>query len=279
MNDLYGMIGISKQAHYKRVNKRDRMLLLKEQLIAGALDLRKDHRKLGCRKIYWELSPVGIGRDKVEKILLNNGFRIPKRRSYTRTTFSGRSSYPNLISGIQIRATNQLWVSDITYIPSGYKTYFYLTLIQDVYNREVVGWSLSEDLTTNKTVFKAYQMALNQKGNRLPGLIFHSDRGTQYSSEIMKSMHRQSQVIPSMGNKAWENAHAETLNGLLKNEYIELPKTGISFKKANNLIKHWIYLYNHKRPHGSLKNMKPSNYETALEGLCPEEKPIVKINY
>jgi transposase InsO family protein len=74
-------------------------------------------------------------------------------------------------------------------------------------------------------------------------------------------------------------SHAESLNGILKNEYIVLPQNGIRLKKAHRLIQRWIYLYNHKRPHGSLKREKPIKLETYLQGQALEDRPIVTINY
>ena len=92
-------------------------------------------------------------------------------------------------------------------------------------------------------------------------------------------MHEQNGVTPSMGGKAWENAHAESINGVLKNEYIDFVGLKITFQQAEKLIKKIIQKYNESRPHGSLNKMKPVEFETYIKTLNNNEKPIVTINY
>ena len=92
-------------------------------------------------------------------------------------------------------------------------------------------------------------------------------------------MHKDIGAVPSMGDKAWRNAHAESLNGLIKNEYINFGSCQVSLPTARKQIAKWIALYNQDRPHGSLKNREPKKYETFLQGLAPEERTKMKINY
>jgi transposase InsO family protein len=273
------MIGISKQAHYKRVNHLKKMAKLSEELIEGARQIRKEHKRMGCRKMYDEIQPDGLGRDRSEHILLANGFRVKPKRSWIRTTYAGKQWYPNLIHGMQVSDINQLWVSDITYIPISHRTHYYLTLIQDVYSRRIVGWSLSRDLSSLSTVMPAYKMALLALSGQQSGLIFHSDKGSQYSWHELKSLHEQNGVTPSMGGKAWENAHAESINGILKNEYIDFEGLKITFQQTEKLIKKIIQKYNEGRPHGSLNKMKPVEFEAYIKTLNNSVKPIFKINY
>jgi transposase InsO family protein len=274
------MIGISKQAHYKRIAKLNSQQQQSIGIIEQAREIRKRHTKLGCRKLYSMLAPSVMGRDQTERLLLNNGFRVPRKRSFTRTTYAGRVSFPNRISGLKVTDILQLWVSDITYIPIDYKRHYYLTMILDVYSRRIVGWALSKNMTREETVLKAYTKAtkpFNQ--DQLEGLIFHSDRGGQYGGPKMEAHHQQLGVLPSMGNKAWENAHAESINGIMKNEYINFAQTGIDLNTARKMIKEWIFLYNNERPHGSLNNMNPKEFETYVEQLAAQHKPIETINY
>jgi len=274
------MIGITKQAHYKRVNHQKKMTNLTAELIEGARQIRKEHKRMGCRKMYDEINLSGLGRDRSEKLLLVNGFRVKRKRSWIRTTYAGKKWYPNLIQGKQLRDINQLWVSDITYIPISYRKHYFLTLIQDVYSRRVVGWSLSCDLRSISTVVPAYKMAIKALSETdKHGLIFHSDKGSQYYWNGLNTLHEQNGVRPSMGGKAWENAHAETINGVLKNEYIDFVGLKITFSNAKEMIKTIIQRYNEKRPHGSLNKMKPMEFETYIKTLNTNEKPIYKINY
>ena len=106
MNDIYAMIGITKQGFYRRLLREKALETKKEKIIEIATQIRVDHKKMGCRKLYREMVPCGIGRDRTEKILLDNGFRLPRKRSYHRTTYAGERFYLNFISGTTITGKN-----------------------------------------------------------------------------------------------------------------------------------------------------------------------------
>lgn len=279
MVSFYRMLGISKQAHYKRISHQEDLINRASKLLEGARILREEHKRMGCRKMYFELNPLGLGRDRAESILLSNGFRVKRKCNYTRTTYAGKQWYSNAIQGLLVTDVNQLWVSDITYLPVGYRHFYYLTLILDVYSRKIVGWSLSAGMKAHQTVIPAYQMALKLKPTINHRLIFHTDRGSQYYCHQLDELHQKNNVQASMGGKAWENAHAESLNGILKNEYINFDTCKISINQAKAYIKNIITKYNIKRPHGSLKGMKPVQFEKYLTTMKQKEKPIFKINY
>lgn len=279
MNNLYGMIGITKQAHYKRVKQQEEMAIITQEVINSAHELRKDHKRMGCRKLYHEIRPERIGRDRFEAILLSNGFRVKRKKSYHRSTYAGERWYSNLISGLEVKRVNQVMVSDLTYLYWS-KGRYYLTLVLDVYSRKITGWSLAANMTTEETVTPAYEMAVKDlTEEELKELIFHSDKGSQYGSNEMKDLHEFYESNPSMGGKAWENAHAESLNGILKNEYIDLRNMDLTIQEAREIIKKVVYLYNNKRPHGSLKNRKPQEFVNFVEQLPIEQRPVFMINY
>jgi putative transposase len=280
MKELYRMVGITKQAHYKRVKQQKKLAGITEEITESAQEIRKKHKKMGCRKLYDEIRPEAIGRDRFEAILLSNGFRVKRKKNYHRTTYAGKKWYPNLISGTEVRKENKLLVSDITYIPVLLGGHYYLTLVLDVYSRKITGWSLSANMTTEDTVAPAFKMAvegLTKKERKK--LIFHSDRGSQYGSDLMEGLHEHYHTTPSMGGKAWENAHAESINGILKNEYINFEHMDVSLKEAQKMIEEIVYLYNYERPHGSLKNRKPQEFLNFVQQLTAEQRPVFKINY
>lgn len=252
----------------------------KKKIIEIATQIRADHKKMGCRKLYDEIDPIGIGRDRTEKILLDNGFRLSRKRSFHRTTYAGARFYKNLITGTVITNGNRLFVSDMTYIPVGHKKHYYLTLVLDVYTRVITGWALSSTMRVEDTVEPAFLMSVKDITDKERGkLIFHSDKGSQYGSDQMKEHFKNTKVKPSMGGKAWENAHAESLNGILKNEYINFENINIPLKVANKMMEKWIWLYNNGRPHGSLNKMKPIEFSNYVERLASQHKPKYKINY
>lgn len=278
LEDLYAMVGISRQAHFKRVQLSKAHQEQAVEVIESAKEIRKRHSRMGCRKMYYEIRPESMGRDKTERILLDNGFRVGRPRSYHRTTYAGSRRYDNLVDHIELSGPNQLWVSDITYLPIAKREHLYLTLILDVYSKVIKGWSLSRDMTAENTVVHAYKSALraNQKSSRT-GLIFHSDRGSQYGSLVMAKLHEDHNVRPSMGGKAWENPHAESLNGILKGEYITTRT--LQYKQVDSMVKNAILKYNKERPHGSINRCKPLEYEHLLHQLADGEKTILKVNY
>ncbi len=280
MNDIYAMAGITKQGFYGRLLRAKDQFAKEGTIIEMAREIRVNHKKMGCRKIFDEIKPCGLGRDRTERVLLDNGFRIPRKRNHQRTTYAGERFYNNLISGSVIADKNRLFVSDITYIPIGYRNHYYLTLVLDVYTRYIKGWSLSTTMRVEDTVEPSFLMSIeDMNGEELKKLVFHSDKGSQYGSDIMKAHYKRTEVNPSMGGKAWENAHAESLNGILKNEYINFDNIDIPFETANKMLSKWIHLYNNERPHGSLNKMKPTEFETYVDSLSHQHKPKYKINY
>src|SRR5690606_11088195 len=191
MKALYQMIGNSKQGHYQKVQRVNRKSILEGEVLARSREIRKEHQRMGCRKIYHLLNVEGMGRDKVEHLLLSNGFRVARKRNYTHTTYSTNYYYENHISGRKVTDINQLYVSDITYTPVSWKKHYYLTLVKDVYSRKIKGWQLSQTLRAEDTVVPAYQMAIQGLSNAVRRqLIFHSDKGSQYISHDMKALHQ-----------------------------------------------------------------------------------------
>jgi putative transposase len=179
MKNLYSIEGISKQTHHKAVC-RQRWLEETEQSILSCVEsLRKDHPRMGAKKLYKLLQPDGIGRDRFIQLLMDHGYGTKRVRNYTRTTYSGTYYYPNLISGKVLTGVNQLWVSDITFIWVDQRWY-YLTFITDVYSRKIVGYAVDKHLHAQANI-RALKMAFKTtRGQSIKGLIHHSDRGSQY---------------------------------------------------------------------------------------------------
>lgn len=279
MRSLYALTGISKQAHYKQLKKCKEDLKMEQVLVDKALSIRQDHPMMGARKLYHLIAPKAIGRDRFEALLFANGLKLKRKKNYKRTTYSSKwLCYANLISGAKVKRINQIWVSDITYIAVGKKTFYYLFLIQDLYNRKIVGWSLSDNLKADHLI-RALQKAIRATPiEQIKGLIFHSDRGSQYLYGSLRKLHHRYGILPSMGNKAWENAHAESINGVLKEEYISFLMVD-DIEQMRKTIKKVITLYNQKRPHGSLKMKTPEEFECFVQGLAPEQRPVFKVNY
>lgn len=275
MNALYSSLGITRQSHFQQLSRDRNRFSYEQYLLKCAKEIRSMHPRMGLRKIHHLLKPE-IGRDRFESLMKLHGLQLKKVRNYMRTTYSSKYDiFPNLISGMVLTHSNQVWVSDITYYRS-YDRFYYLALILDVYTRKVVGWHVSNTLSAESNVM-ALRMALKKEKGCLRTLIHHSDRGSQYSSNNYIQLLKQYKIRVSMGNKAWENAHAERLNGILKQEYL-FEGQNVDINKLTKEVGRIIKIYNQQRPHWGLPNMlNPASFERLQEKDTLNYK--VKINY
>ena len=158
----------------------------------------------------------------------------------------------------------QKWVSDITYIKVN-DDWNYLTTIIDLADRKVVGWALSEDMTTENTIMKAWVVARENR-NIINGFIFHSDRGVQYASNKMTNLFSYNiKITQSMSRKGncWDNAVAESFFKTIKHEWLCRFKF-TSYQQLYNSIEDYINWYNNERLHSSLDYLTPLEMEVKL---------------
>lgn len=225
--------------------------------------IREDLPKVGVRKLHYILNEqlvkydIKIGRDKLFDLLREWGMLIKKRRKSKTTTYSNHwlRKYPNLIVNKQIYKSNQVWVSDITYIHVK-DSFAYLSLLTDAYSRKVLGYCLNETLARDGPI-KALKMAIEQKGKS--HVTHHSDRGIQYCSKDYVQLLNQNFIRISMTDKGnpYENAIAERVNGILKHEF-SCNKVFSSFTDAKVFIEKSITNYNGIRPHMSCGYLTPN---------------------
>lgn len=258
MNALYRAIGITKQAFHKRLNRYLHLMDQIQQLSKVIQDIRKEHPEMGARELYFLIKPDFMGRDKFEQFCFQNGFRIARKRSFTRTTNSlGVTRFANLLIGIELTRINQVWVSDITYYEIEGQ-FYYLTFIMDLYSRYLVGYSISRNLSTENTTLPALRMALRTRRIE-PGLVFHSDGGGQYYCKEFKDLTARYGIRNSMGKTAYENPNAERINGTIKNSYLRHfhPQNYSDLQKQ---VTRAVKNYN-MRPHASLKRKCPKEFD------------------
>ena len=200
-----------------------------------------------------------IGRDKLFDLLRANNMlvRRRKRKFFTTDSHHWLRKYDNLIQDKKLTGPNQVWVSDITYVRDQDDQVYFLYLITDAYSQKIVGWHLSLDLKTSSAV-SALRMAIKNNKQRLSELIHHSDRGVQYCSKQYTETLKNNKIGISMANPGspHENAIAERVNGILKEEWLYDQDFG-SLKNGRRKIKEIITIYNTYRPHNTLKNKTP----------------------
>lgn len=260
---LCSLLGYSRQAFYKFVKHAEKEALQHDLILQEVLRIRKTLKRLGTRKLLFKMEGfmrehhIEIGRDAMFDLLATHKLLIRKRkRRVPVTTFSDHwmRKYPNLIIDFIPTAPNQLWVSDITYITLK-NDFAYLSLITDAYSRKIVGFYLSETLSADGCI-KALKMAL-KNNPQLGRLIHHSDRGSQYCCTDYVSILDKHFVKISMTQSGdpLENAIAERVNGILKDELLE--KTYINYQEAKQAIAAAISIYNYQRPHSSIDMLTP----------------------
>jgi len=272
---VYQVAGISKQAVHKRrvqqLQKADQAIKFFEK----ADKIRDDHPGAGCRKMARQLAVKGWGRDKVEQLLLVNGYRLSYRRYYKRTTYSQDKLYfPNLIEGLAVDNINQVVQTDITYYRVKDR-FYYLVFLIDVYSRRIVGFAASKSLAAEANIKTLKRMLRVRKGQSIAGLIHHSDRGSQYIDKEYLTLLRNHKMEISMCSAPWENPFAERINRTIKEEYLNGWKIG-DFAALSRCLRKAVNHYNRKRSHDSLNKLSPIEFEKQLSNKNLKE--LVKVN-
>jgi transposase InsO family protein len=238
---------------------------------------REIHPGMGLRTMYDMLQPDGIGRDAFIVLGLQEGFRLKAMEKKTRTTWSIKSHrYGNLLGGRRFTDVNQLWSSDITYVFCLDK-FYYVVLIMDVYSRRILGYSLADNMRAENN-FNALKMALNLRGidHYHHQLIHHSDKGSQYASDIYTQTLEGYGIQISMCEEVYENTHIERVNETIKDQY--LGRMEIKDEKdLQQKLAGVIETYNIKRPHQSLNARTPLQYELEIKNIPKEKRTKMEI--
>lgn len=264
-------LGYTRQAYYKRQVRAEREAIKAELIVQEVIKVRAVQKRIGVRKLHYMLGDflsehtIEMGRDAFYDLLREHSLLVRKRRlRKPRTTISGpRKRYPNLIRDFEPTAANQVWVADITYVRVG-EGFGYLSLVTDAYSRKIVGYYLCRSLNARGCV-SALRKAIRNNPDR-DGLIHHSDRGLQYySSAYMKVLGPRTKVSMTEKSDPLENAIAERVNGILKDELLE--KRFSSFTEARERIYEAVSTYNHLRPHLSIDLLTPAEAHTRTGSL------------
>jgi transposase InsO family protein len=259
--------GISRQAYYQHEWSLSEEVLQRDLLLEEVKEIRKDHPRMGVRKLQEKLRPfmhenrIKIGRDALFDLLSAHKMLIRTRKSHIKTTNSYHwlKKYPNLIVDFTPSKPNELWVSDITHWKIQGQ-FVYISLVTDAYSRKIIGHHLSENLRAEGTI-KALEMGLSnlEKRTEISGQLFHhSDRGGQYCSTQYVNLLKKNHIEISMTQERdpSENAIAERVNGIIKDEYLFNYKCN-NINDARKLLDRAVSLYNRERPHSSIGNFVP----------------------
>jgi putative transposase len=264
--DLYSVtkmakvFGVSRSGYYawegrktSRHEEEDRDLIIIIKRI-----FKEHHGRYGSPRVWEELKRMGfrVGRKRVERLMREQEIKARQRRKWVNTTDSGHrlATADNILNReFQASFPGEKWVSDITYLRTD-KGWLYLTAILDLWDRKVIGWSISKELTAEQTCLALEMAVLNRPP--LEGLIFHSDRGIQYCSDEFRSALKRlcPSVRQSMSRKGncWDNACAESFFKTIKTELDILKKGGNAIEVKTAVFEYIEAYYNRCRRHSAI---------------------------
>jgi len=232
---------------------------------------RKFKRRYGSPRIFDELQKLGIrtSRKRVERLMREAELRARWKRRFVRTTNSEHEEpiAPNLLDrrfGIEDLEPDQVWVADITYVPTA-EGWLFLAIVLDLASRCIVGWSTSKTIDTALTL-RALHRALNWR-RPSAGLVHHSDRGVQYAAAAYRSVLARHGIQASMSRKGncWDNAVAESFFATLEWELIADAQWQTGEQAHLEIAEYIEIFYNRIRSHSSLGYLSPAAYEELLD--------------
>lgn len=258
------LFGKTRHAYYDKSWHQTKITEDETIALEMVAEIRREMPRLGTTKLYYMLRKpfenmgVKIGRDALHQLLQQNNLVIKPKKRYVKTTDSNHwmKKYPNLIKNFVPVEPEQLWVSDITYIQVQ-DDFNFLSLITDAYSKRIMGHCLHPTLESLGCL-SALEMAIEKRERLQTQLIHHSDRGSQYCCGEYVQLLIENNAHISMTEKGdpYENAIAERVNGILKNEF-GLNRTFQSRQEAIEIVERTIAIYNEKRPHLSCNFLTP----------------------
>lgn len=266
--DYCRLLGISRQAYYQHFWHKEKTDTEQVMLLEEIRKIRKQQPAVGARKLHLMLQPflsehhIKMGRDCLFNFLAAHKMLVRRRKKRIYTTQSSHwlRKYPNLIRNMTIRRPNQLWVADITY----YKTLsgcIYINMITDAYSHKILGHCVSENMEASNNI-KSLEIALKTLGNqvRFNSLTHHSDRGVQYCSNDYVRLLQTNSIAISMTQDGdpLENAVAERINGIIKQEYLDHYKIN-DLADAIKIMDRSVKIYNQQRLHLSCNLQTPED--------------------
>lgn len=263
------VFGVSRSSFYDWLTRKPSKRALENDVLRQTIQAVTEQTKsrLGSPKLTLELEDRGIivSRPRVARLMRSMGIRsVISKKFKVCTTESNHCYAPstNLLDrDFSAESPGKKWVSDITYVRTQ-QGWLYLTVVMDLYDRKIIGWSMSSTMEANPTVIAALRMALKRRPIKSKELIFHSDRGVQYACGEFRALIEMNQIIQSMSRKGncWDNAVAENFFKIIKSELIyQIPILDSTQTQVEifEFIEIW---YNKKRKHSYLNYLTPEQF-------------------
>ena len=271
---------VGKSSYYKWIHRKPSKRQIRNTMLKAKVEkVYKDSKgRYGSPRITKELNMQGISVSKVlvAKLMQQLYLRSIVKKRYKVTTNSSHK-YPvveNVLNRVfETKIQNAAWVSDITYIATK-QNWLYLTTVIDLFDRKVIGWSLSDTMKAVDTVIPAFKMAkINRPINKEQSLIFHSDRGIQYAcKEFTDVLNLNKNIIRSMSRKGncWDNAPQESFFGRMKDHIGDRIQECTTYEEVAVVIDDWMDYYNNDRYQWGLAKLSPNEYyQYIITGIYP----------
>lgn len=265
------VFGVSTSGYYRWLKAGPSQRAKQNQLLGVAIarQWKASRGSYGAPRIHQALLSQGwtVSRPRVARIMRAAGIASTIRPKWVNTTDSEHSHLvcPNLLQRqFNPDQLSQVWVSDITYLPAEYG-WLYLTTVMDLKDRKIIGWALGATMQVQHTTIPAFKHAITQRAPK-PGMIFHSDRGSQYCAEEFRGLLRANEIEQSMSRRGncWDNAPAESFFKSLKYE-AHIPAKFVSYSQAKRVLFDYIECwYNTRRLHSALAYQTPNQIEQQL---------------
>ena len=239
-----------------------------EQLKPEVARVHKENFSVyGVHKVWRQLNRegLGVGRDRVGRLMAKLQLAGIRRGRVKRTTFPGQvdERAQDLVERAFVAvAPNRLWVADLTYV-STWSGFCYVAFVVDVFSRRIVGWRVAASLHA-ELALDALEMAIwSRRSDDLSSLVHHSDRGIQYLAIRYTERLAEAGAVRSVGSRgdSYDNALAETVNGLYKTELIRRRGPWRSLEQVELATGEWVEWWNHRRLHGATDDLPPAEYE------------------
>lgn len=273
VRDVCRVVGVSRSGYYKWLRRKNapapRVREVSDAELTEAITKiwRRSRGSYGSRRVTRQLRRDGIvaNRKRVARLMRRAGLSGRCGRRKVRTTIPDAQAQPaadRVKRNFDPESPDQVWAGDITYVPVGTDDWLYVATVIDLYSRRVIGWAMAEHMRTD-LVCDALTMALERRGGTVRDVIFHSDRGSQYTAEAYETLCAEAGVTRSMGavGVCWDNAAAEAFFATLKKECVHLHQFE-SHEQAKQIIFQYIEgWYNTERLHSTLDYLTPQEKE------------------
>jgi putative transposase len=261
------VLGVSRSWYYKRLSQGETRRQRSDKALLPSIKavFEESDKTYGAGRISNELRTLGtrVGKNRIWRLMQQNGLHVKTTRRFKITTNSDhkRPVAPNLVNrDFTADAPDRLWTGDITYIWTN-QGWLYLAVVLDVFSRRIVGWSMNQRMTDDLVV-AAFKNALARR-RPAQGLIFHTDRGSQYCSKRFRALVKGAGGIQSMSATGccYDNAITESFFGTLKRELVHHCSFKTRQEAQSRIFRYIEGFYNRKRLHSAIGYLSPERFE------------------